>query len=55
MAREEIIEKLDKFLTKYPVLNEECHVVYLLVEIRKHLESEITLTFLFSNFKGVGL
>lgn len=40
MAREEIIEKLDKFLAKYPILNEECHVVYLLVEIRKHLESD---------------
>ncbi|MBI2036590.1 hypothetical protein HYT17_03095 [Candidatus Microgenomates bacterium] len=40
MAREEIIEKLDKFLAKYSVPDEECYVVYLLVEIRKLLERE---------------
>lgn len=40
MAREEIIEKLDRFLLKHAPLTEECHVVYLMVEIRKILDHE---------------
>lgn len=40
MARSEIIEKLSTFLNKNKTFNEECHVVYLLVEIRKILEHD---------------
>lgn len=40
MAREEIIEKLNKFLTKYLIFGEGCRVVYLLVEIRKLLDKD---------------
>lgn len=40
MAREEIIEKLDSFLNGHAPLAEECHVVYLMVEIRKILDHE---------------
>lgn len=40
MAGEEIIEKLNEFLIRHPILDEECHVIYLLVEIRKILEYE---------------
>jgi hypothetical protein len=40
MAREEIIEKLDDFLNHHDPLTEECHVVYLMVEIRKILDHE---------------
>jgi len=40
MAREEIIEKLDDFLNHHNPLTEECHVVYLMVEIRKILDHE---------------
>ena len=40
MAREEIIEKLDKFLDDHNPLNEECQVVYLMVEIRKIRDHE---------------
>ncbi|MBI2268417.1 MAG: hypothetical protein HYU80_03175 [Candidatus Blackburnbacteria bacterium] len=50
MAREEIIEKLDKFLTKYPIFEEECHVVYLLVEIRKLLDRDNNPDFLLARF-----
>jgi len=38
MAREEIIEKLNKFLLKNNPFTEECQVVYLMVEIRKILD-----------------
>ncbi|MDD4989753.1 MAG: hypothetical protein PHW31_00355 [Candidatus Pacebacteria bacterium] len=38
MAREEIIEKLNKFLLEHSPLTEECQVVYLMVEIRKILD-----------------
>lgn len=50
MAREEIIEKLDKFLTKYPAFEEDCHVVYLLVEIRKLLDRDTNPNFLLVRF-----
>lgn len=42
MAREEIIEKLDDFLNnrKTALLDEESHVVYMMVEIRKVLDHE---------------
>ncbi|MCX6741169.1 MAG: hypothetical protein NTY61_02100 [Candidatus Parcubacteria bacterium] len=40
MAREEIIEKLNRFLTSHNPLTEECHAVYLMVEIRKILDHE---------------
>ena len=40
MAREEIIEKLDEFLSSHSPLMEECHIVYLMVEIRKILDHE---------------
>lgn len=40
MAREEIIEKLNNFLLKQKNLNEECGVVYLMVEIRKIMEHD---------------
>ena len=40
MAREEIIEKLNEFLSSHSPLTEECHVVYLMVEIRKILDHE---------------
>ncbi len=50
MAREEIIEKLDKFLTKHPVFEEDCQVVYLLVEIRKLLDRDNNPNFLLVRF-----
>lgn len=37
MARLEIVDKLDDFLKSHPI-TEECHVVYLMVEIRKILD-----------------
>ena len=40
MAREEIIEKLSSFLTNHDPLTEECHIVYLIVEIRKVIDHE---------------
>ncbi len=40
MAREKIIEKLNRFLTDHNPLAEECHVVYLMVEIRKVIDHE---------------
>jgi len=40
MAREEILEKLEIFLFKHTSFDEECHIIYLLVEIRKLLERE---------------
>lgn len=40
MARTELIEKLNSFLSKSNVFSEECQVVYLLVEIRKILEHD---------------
>lgn len=39
MGRLEIVEKLQTFLQKMP-FTEECHVIYLLVEIRKILDRE---------------
>ncbi len=44
MAREEIIEKLNGFLTKHNPLTEECHIVYLMVEIRKIIDHEKSST-----------
>lgn len=40
MARSEIIEKLNTFLSQHNPLEEECHVVYFMVEIRKILDHE---------------
>lgn len=40
MGRADIIEKLDRFLIEHSTLNEECHVVYFMVEIRKILDKE---------------
>src|ERR1035438_1539807 len=40
MGKPAIIEKLDEFLKKHMPLDEECLVVYLLVEIRKILDHE---------------
>ena len=42
MAREEIIEKLNEFLNNHIPLTEECHAVYLMVEIRKILDHKRT-------------
>ena len=44
MARDEIIEKLDKFLSDYDPINEECQVIYLMVEIRKVIDHERSST-----------
>lgn len=40
MAREKIIEKLDTFISAHSPITEECHAVYLMVEIRKILDQE---------------
>lgn len=40
MAQSEIIEKLNTFLLQHALLKEECHIVYLMVEIRKILDHE---------------
>src|ERR1022692_4292685 len=40
MSKPAIIDKLEKFLNKHMPPNEECLVIYLLVEIRKILEHE---------------
>jgi hypothetical protein len=40
MAREEVIDKLNDFLARHSPLTEECHVVYLMVAVRKILEHE---------------
>ncbi|MBU0998740.1 hypothetical protein KKG24_00305 [Patescibacteria group bacterium] len=40
MGRIEIVEKLNRFLDKHKLFTEECHVIYLLVEIRKVLDRE---------------
>lgn len=40
MAREEVIDKLNDFLIKHSPVTEECHVVYLMVAVRKILEHE---------------
>ena len=40
MGRVEIVEKLNTFLDKHSPFTEECHVSYLLVEIRKVLDRE---------------
>ena len=40
MACNEIIEKIDSFLSGHSSLTEECHVVYLMVESRKILDHE---------------
>ena len=40
MAREEVIDKLNDFLIKHSPITEECHVVYLMVAVRKILEHE---------------
>ncbi|MFH2231687.1 MAG: hypothetical protein ABII13_00740 [Patescibacteria group bacterium] len=38
MAKNAIIKKLNDFLTSHPEVEEECHVVYLMVEVRKILD-----------------
>lgn len=40
MAKDEIVEKLKRFLEVHTPLMEECHVVYLMVQIRKILDHE---------------
>lgn len=40
MARDDILEKLKLFLNKHCPFSEECHVVYLMVSIRKILDHE---------------
>lgn len=50
MAREEIIHKLSVFFTAHPVPTEECHVVYLMISIRKILEHEKGEDFLLLRF-----
>lgn len=40
MARGEVIDKLNDFLVRHSPLTEECHVVYLMVAVRKILEHE---------------
>lgn len=40
MGREDIIKKLRDFLQTHDPLTEECHVVYLMVEIRKVIDHE---------------
>jgi hypothetical protein len=40
MGRKEIIEKLDTFISTHSPITEECHAVYLMVEIRKILDQE---------------
>ena len=40
MARSEVMEKLNAFLLQHNPLEEECHVVYFMVEIRKILDHE---------------
>ena len=40
MARDQIIEKLDGFIAEHTPISEECHAVYLMVEIRKILDHE---------------
>jgi hypothetical protein len=37
---DEIVKKLNDFLIKHKIFTEECHVVYLMVEIRKILDRE---------------
>jgi hypothetical protein len=38
MASNEIAEKLNRFLAKHDPMTEECHAVYLMVELRKLLD-----------------
>lgn len=45
MAKEKIVEKLDVFLQTHNPINEECYVVYLLVEMRKILDRENTSSY----------
>lgn len=45
MGRVEIVEKLDTFLNKHMPPSEECHAVYLMVEIRKILDQENSRNF----------
>ena|SRR2546426_1138790 len=40
MSRSELIDKLEGFLGVHVPLSEECHVVYVMVEIRKILDHE---------------
>ena len=40
MSSNEIAGKLDAFLRRYQPMREECHVVYLLVELRKIVEQQ---------------
>jgi len=40
MAREEIIEKLSRFITEHNPITEECHVICIMVQIRKLLDHD---------------
>jgi len=40
MARDEIVEKLNNFLTSHNPVTEECQIVYLMVEVRKIIDHE---------------
>lgn len=40
MAKEEIVEKLNSFIANHNPISEECHAVYLMVQIRKLLDYE---------------
>ena len=42
MARDEIVAKLDSFLRRHAPMTEECHGVYLMVELRKLLQQTNT-------------
>ena len=38
MAKDEILEKLTRFLAEHRPISEECHAVYIMVELRKLLD-----------------
>lgn len=40
MSRSELIDKIEQLLTGHNPVSEECHVVYLMVEIRKIIDQE---------------
>lgn len=40
MAKEEIVEKLNRFIANHNPISEECHAVYLMVQIRKLLDHD---------------
>lgn len=40
MAKNSIVDKLSDFLLSHPTLSEECHAVYVMVELRKILDHD---------------